>query len=96
MQNLCLFLLCRYDGDGGTHDVHHSVSDDCEHWAQRLEATDVGLRMVFCVSVFEFKPPQKCASALGHTGLKTVKHFNAAAAGVKSNFGEMFLTSLRH
>ena len=47
-----LFFLTRYDGDGCTHDVHHSVSDDCEHRAQRLEATDVGLRMVVCVSVF--------------------------------------------
>lgn len=47
----CLFSACiRYDGDGSSYDVLHSVSDDCEHRAKRLEATVLGLRMVVCVS----------------------------------------------
>lgn len=61
--NCCFGVRCsnytsssRYDGDGSTHDVHHCVSDDREHRAQGLEATDVGLWLVFCVSLFQFNP----------------------------------------
>lgn len=42
-------LSIRADGNGGSHDVHHGVPADRDHWAQRLEAPDMGLWLVVCV-----------------------------------------------
>lgn len=51
---MCLHYLSllRFDGDGSSYDVHHGVSDDCQHWAQRLETTGLGLRVVLCVCLY--------------------------------------------
>lgn len=43
------FILHRSSWDGGSHDVHHSVSDDSYCWPQRLEASVLGLWLVICV-----------------------------------------------
>lgn len=53
---LVVFTPSRYDGNGRTHDVHHSFSDDSQHRAQRLEATELGLWVVVCVSLTFLQP----------------------------------------
>lgn len=53
---LCVnaFIL-RSSGDGGPHDVHHSVSDDSNCGTQRLEASVLGLWLVICVGGFSLR-----------------------------------------
>lgn len=38
--------------DGGPHDVHHHIPSGSLHGASRLEAKDLGLQLVLCVSSF--------------------------------------------
>lgn len=42
-------MYCRSSWDGGPYDVHYSISDDSHCGPQRLEASVLGLRLVFCV-----------------------------------------------
>lgn len=46
------FIFLRPDWDGGPHDVHHSFSGDCYFRTQKLETSELGLWLVFYVSVF--------------------------------------------
>lgn len=80
--------LPRHDGNGSPHDVHHGVSDDRQHRAQRLEASDVGLRVVFCVSPFPLNSSvvirggakERLLSALQH-GLAVVQLLHGGRRG---------------
>ena len=45
-------FCCRIDGNGSTYDVHHSVPNDRERRAQRLEAPNLGLWVVIRVGVW--------------------------------------------
>lgn len=47
----------RFDGDGGSYDVHNRVSDDRQHRAQGLETTGLGLWVVVCVRWLFNVPP---------------------------------------
>lgn len=50
LANWFVWLIARRSSrDGGSHDVHHSVSDDSYCWTQRLAASVLGLRLVICV-----------------------------------------------
>uniref|UniRef100_A0A3B4VM69 Germ cell-specific gene 1-like protein n=1 Tax=Seriola dumerili TaxID=41447 RepID=A0A3B4VM69_SERDU len=58
-QNICRHysLPTSFDGlfwplwDGGPHDVYHHIPAGCRYGTRRLEAQDLGLQLVLCLSV---------------------------------------------
>lgn len=48
--SLVASLSARSVGDGGPHDVHHSLPADCQSGPGGLEASNMGLQLVLHVS----------------------------------------------